>query len=923
MLDQEKYYDSVAPRIASSSRQSAFTLIELLVVILIIAILLAIAAPSFLNQQNKAKDSAAEQALAVVRLDAKTIWTNNSGYPVYPLCNNANNGICQDGASANTLLGTIDAAEPEYQFSADTATPTGTGATTTTISVSEPNSNSLVFCTQSKSSTYFCEQSFEGSTSQAQTSHGTAYATGCSASAAVAALSPNGGNGWGNVASCSGTVYSAVTAPTSAGSTSAVISPTSIIQGQQETASASFGGSSSTVSYQWYDCSSNSTTYSPANPSSGCTAISSATSATYTPTATDAEQWLSVLVTAANSGGTATSYATPALVTPLASGLWNFTEDGNDFDLDAGPVDATGTNPTGAYYGQVFDRPEVAKDSNGIVHIRGLDQIATTFANTCYTGCSIGTVPAADDPPVEEIFNGLSEVSGGAYDLVRIELGPSGVLFLFSTETYGTGYSANQGSWQELDDISYPAASDSETTLTPQGVWQGYGGNGADFGGSTVLGGANFYRDSNGIVHLTGLVSTSSAIAAYTSNAVIATLPAADAPSFEVMAEGFCDLTVSGTSHVQPCRVDITTGGQIVLVQSYYLAAGSSGTVLYLSLSGIEFPAGNNSLTWNALSLNSPWTAYPGFGTPAYAEDSSGTVYLQGLIYPTATGWNGDITTLPEGYRPSEFEDGMGAMADDNSSGLLVPRLDIYPTGELDYNYAFNAGGQNNAYSSNSGSAEWLSLDDYSYPDANNSMSWTPLTDPSYWTPYSPASSNTPDATNMNGSAGADLLTSGWTYLGNSSAEKLSSGTAVVWIKTTNTTAGVLQAALVKQAAYGIFTDGNSTGTAAYAAAYNWGGLSLLAPSTKNIADGAWHMLALTFSAAQNQECLWIDGVEQTPCGTFSIGSQSAPLYAGTGADPNGSPAGQLFSGSLAQPRIYSQQLAASQILNLYNANGH
>ncbi len=57
-----------------------FTLIELMVVVMIIAVLLAIAIPTFLGSQNKAKDRAAQSSLRNTLTAAKTIYTDSSDY---------------------------------------------------------------------------------------------------------------------------------------------------------------------------------------------------------------------------------------------------------------------------------------------------------------------------------------------------------------------------------------------------------------------------------------------------------------------------------------------------------------------------------------------------------------------------------------------------------------------------------------------------------------------------------------------------------------------------------------------------------------------------------------------------------------------------------------------------------------------------
>ena len=57
-----------------------FTLIELMVVVLIIAILLAIAIPTFLGAQNKAKDRSAQSSLRDTVVAAKSIFVDSQDY---------------------------------------------------------------------------------------------------------------------------------------------------------------------------------------------------------------------------------------------------------------------------------------------------------------------------------------------------------------------------------------------------------------------------------------------------------------------------------------------------------------------------------------------------------------------------------------------------------------------------------------------------------------------------------------------------------------------------------------------------------------------------------------------------------------------------------------------------------------------------
>jgi len=85
--------------------EAGFTLIELMVVLLIIAILLAIAIPTFLGVANSAGDRAAQSNLTNALTEAKAIYQNSAEYAT-------------TAAGSNTVLpiATFSASAPEFSW---------------------------------------------------------------------------------------------------------------------------------------------------------------------------------------------------------------------------------------------------------------------------------------------------------------------------------------------------------------------------------------------------------------------------------------------------------------------------------------------------------------------------------------------------------------------------------------------------------------------------------------------------------------------------------------------------------------------------------------------------------------------------------------------------------------------------------------
>jgi type IV pilus assembly protein PilA len=144
-------------------QEEGFTLIELMVVVLIIAILLAIAIPTFLGARNRANDRAAQSSLRNALTAAKTIFTDAQDYT-------------QAGATSLTAV------EPSLTF-----VDTGVASTTfKEVSVNATASATWSAATLSKSGTCYWIKDASGQAGK------TTYGSGatCTGTAAAAAALP-------------------------------------------------------------------------------------------------------------------------------------------------------------------------------------------------------------------------------------------------------------------------------------------------------------------------------------------------------------------------------------------------------------------------------------------------------------------------------------------------------------------------------------------------------------------------------------------------------------------------------------------------------------------------------------------------------------------------------------------------------------
>jgi len=127
-----------------TASESGFTLIELMVVLLIIAILLAIAIPTFLGVTGSANDRAAQSNLTNALTELKALYQNGQTY-----CE-AN---CASGVTPLALTGanSIQSSAPEFTWTTGANVTAGNNISIVPVDVSSPGmGDGVIIATQSK-----------------------------------------------------------------------------------------------------------------------------------------------------------------------------------------------------------------------------------------------------------------------------------------------------------------------------------------------------------------------------------------------------------------------------------------------------------------------------------------------------------------------------------------------------------------------------------------------------------------------------------------------------------------------------------------------------------------------------------------------------------------------------------------------------
>jgi type IV pilus assembly protein PilA len=175
-----------------SGEDAGFTLIELMVVLLILAILLAIAIPTFLGVTKSANDRAAQSNLNTAIVNAKSVFQQNS--QSYNLTTNATYTT-----PAAVMAATLVAAEPNLSFVTGAVSATASGQAQVSVAIAS-DGNGIILAAQAKG-TGNCWYVIDNSATETATGSyanltgatltpGTAYGEAKAATSCTASLPP-------------------------------------------------------------------------------------------------------------------------------------------------------------------------------------------------------------------------------------------------------------------------------------------------------------------------------------------------------------------------------------------------------------------------------------------------------------------------------------------------------------------------------------------------------------------------------------------------------------------------------------------------------------------------------------------------------------------------------------------------------------
>jgi len=388
------------------------------------------------------------------------------------------------------------------------------------------------------------------------------------------------------------------------------------------------------------------------------------------------------------------------------------------------PTDKSATSmPTSAVVNGVgtggYARVSFSKDRQGVVRLRGLASASGPFGDASKR--VIGTLPIGYRPANNVIQTAEVYDPGPGVGIGRIDVHPTGEIELVAMMPGGA--TSQAGAYVSLSSIAFPAVGATLSYTAPglNAPWLNYG---SDSSGSYQT--AGHAVDSDGMVHLKGLVKAGSAWGYGTSTATITTLPTTARPTQTVLARA---LSYDPTQGYRFQRVDIDPTGKVTLAGSVYGSqSGAAGT--WVSLDNIVFPAATNGLTWGALPYNSGWRNYGyGYQDGAYATTPDGIVYAKGLLQATASfAQDTTIAQLPASVRPDGHEF-VGQLARNGSTDRQA-RIDTINDAQLQFETLGSSFGAAVAGS-------WVSLDTISWAARDSLLTWQPLAyNASVWGDY-------------------------------------------------------------------------------------------------------------------------------------------------------------------------------------------